>query len=193
MKLSYIVLIAILLTSCGPSAKQMTATAAMAQAQTQTAAPTSTPTATFTATPTSTPTQTPTRTPTRTPIPTKTPIPTATFAFEIPTPNGETAVIVGKVLRQGKIAAYLEIQICQTFISWIEYTYYSSPCNGVKYRVGVNNYGYYIFDEVQPGGYQAIVVILPGNQVVAFYETGKDIFTVKPGQTLFLDEINISY
>ena len=189
MKLSYIVLIAILLTSCGPSAKQMTATAAMAQAQTQTAAPTSTPTATYTSTPTSTPTQTPTRTPTRTPMPTKTPIPTATFAFEIPTPNKGRAVVVGKVLRQGKIAPYWEIQICQTFIGSAKF--YS--CGGMKYRVSINNYGYYIFDNVQPGGYQGIVIIIPGNQVIHFSDFGKDIFTVTSGQTLFLDEIDINY
>lgn len=66
MKALYVLLIAILLAGCGPSAEQMTATAIMAKAQTQTAAPTFTPT--FTSTPTVTPTLTPS--PTITPSPT---------------------------------------------------------------------------------------------------------------------------
>lgn len=68
MKLSYLaILIILLLTACGPSAEQMTATAIMAQAQTQTAAPTHTLTSTTTPTATSLPTAT--LTPTITPIP----------------------------------------------------------------------------------------------------------------------------
>lgn len=64
---SLIILIALLLAACGPSAEQMTATAVVAQAQTQTAAPT------HTLTPTSTPTAT--LVPTITFTPTVTPIP----------------------------------------------------------------------------------------------------------------------
>jgi hypothetical protein len=62
-----LILVAIVLTACGPSAEQMTATAILAQAQTQTAAPTQT----YTPSPTSTPTLTPTVTasPTITPLP----------------------------------------------------------------------------------------------------------------------------
>ncbi len=60
MKNLYALLIVILLSSCGPSAEQITATAEIAQAQTQTAAPTLTPTLTPTITPTSTPASTPT-------------------------------------------------------------------------------------------------------------------------------------
>ncbi len=80
MKALYIVLIAVLLAGCGPSAEQITATAVMAQAQTETAAPTFTPTATFTSTPTQTPTSTltPTNTPTPTPSSTATPAVTST-------------------------------------------------------------------------------------------------------------------
>jgi hypothetical protein len=76
---SYIILIAILLASCGPSAEQITATAEMAQAQTQTAAPTLTPTTTPTITSTATLTFTPTSTftPTFTPTITRTPAPRA--------------------------------------------------------------------------------------------------------------------
>lgn len=62
MKALYVLLIAVLLAGCGPSAEQMTATGVAAQAQTQTAAPTWTPTLT------PTPTQTPTPTFTATPI-----------------------------------------------------------------------------------------------------------------------------
>lgn len=62
MKVSYayIILIAVLLAGCGPSAEQMTATAVIAKAETQTAAPTLAPTIAPTITPTSTPSATPT-------------------------------------------------------------------------------------------------------------------------------------
>ncbi len=62
-----LILLAIVVTACGPSSEQMTATAVVAQAQTQTAAPTQT----FTPSPTFTPTLTPTITasPTITPLP----------------------------------------------------------------------------------------------------------------------------
>lgn len=60
MKALYVLLIAILIAGCAPSAQQMTATNEAAQAQTQTAAPTSTPTLPPTITPTSTPAYTPT-------------------------------------------------------------------------------------------------------------------------------------
>jgi hypothetical protein len=72
MKVSYLILITILLTGCAPSAQQMTATAVMAQAQTETAAPTLTPTLKPTLTPTLTPTPTLTLTPT--PKPSSTPV-----------------------------------------------------------------------------------------------------------------------
>jgi hypothetical protein len=62
MKILYVILSAVLLAGCGPSAEQLTATAVMAQAQTQTAAPTKTPT----------PEPTATRTPSRTPMPSST-------------------------------------------------------------------------------------------------------------------------
>lgn len=74
-KLLYVpilVLIALILTGCGPSAEQLTATAQSAKMMTLTAAPTSTllPTFTPTSTPTVTPSSTPTETPTITPSPT---------------------------------------------------------------------------------------------------------------------------
>ena len=62
MKASYILLIAVILVGCGPSAEQITATAEIARAQTQTAAPTLTPTETQTPIPTNTPEPTPTLT-----------------------------------------------------------------------------------------------------------------------------------
>jgi hypothetical protein len=62
MKLIPFILFAILITACGPSAEQITAIAAEAQARTQTAAPT--PTATQTQTPEPTNTPPPTFTPT---------------------------------------------------------------------------------------------------------------------------------
>ena len=72
MKALSIVLMALLLASCGTSPEHLTATAVMAQAQTQTAAPSLTPTLTPTSTPqpTSTSTSTPTPKPTNTPEPT---------------------------------------------------------------------------------------------------------------------------
>ncbi len=75
----YIIMIAVLLASCGPSAEQITATAELAQAQTQTAEPTLTPTTTSTITSTATVTSTPTLifTPTFTPTITRTPAPRA--------------------------------------------------------------------------------------------------------------------
>ena len=69
MRFLYIILIAVLLASCGPSAEQMTATSEGAITQTHTAAPT------LTLTPTSTPTEMPSPTPSPTPQPTSTPIP----------------------------------------------------------------------------------------------------------------------
>jgi len=63
MKILYVMLVAILIAGCGPSAEEMTATAMIAQAQTQTAAPTKTPTMTPTMTLTPTKTLTPTNTP----------------------------------------------------------------------------------------------------------------------------------
>jgi len=54
MKALYILLIAVFLVGCGPSAEQITATAEIAKAQTQTAAPTLTPTLKPTITPTPT-------------------------------------------------------------------------------------------------------------------------------------------
>lgn len=67
-----LILSGLLLSACGPSAEQLTATAVMAQAQTETAAPT------FTPTPTATVTLTPTVTVTLTPTSTHTSLPTAT-------------------------------------------------------------------------------------------------------------------
>ena len=55
MKAVYILLIAVFLVGCGPSAEQITATAEVAKTQTQTAAPTLTPTETQTPFPTNTP------------------------------------------------------------------------------------------------------------------------------------------
>lgn len=93
MKVIYVVLIALLITGCGPSAEQRTATAEMIQAQTLTAAPTLTPT--FTSTPTQTPA--PTYTPTPTPTLTFTPTPsspkvTGNVQLEFVSPN-EKAII----------------------------------------------------------------------------------------------------
>jgi len=63
MRVLHILLIALTLVGCGPSAEQITATAEVAKIQTQTAAPTSTPTETQTPVPTNTsePTPTPTQ------------------------------------------------------------------------------------------------------------------------------------
>jgi len=55
MRVLYILLIAVFLVGCGPSAEQITATAEIVKAQTQTAAPTLTPTETQTPIPTNTP------------------------------------------------------------------------------------------------------------------------------------------
>jgi len=62
MKVSYfyVLLIATLIASCGPSAQQMAATAETSKMETQTAVPAFTPTITATITPTSTPSSTPT-------------------------------------------------------------------------------------------------------------------------------------
>jgi len=55
MKAVYVLLIAVILAGCGPSAEQITATAEATKIQTQTAAPTFTPTETQTPVPTNTP------------------------------------------------------------------------------------------------------------------------------------------
>lgn len=93
MKVIYVVLIALLITGCGPSVEQMTATAEIIQAQTLTAAPTFTPTLTSTPTQTATPTYTLTPTPTQTFTPTpSSPKVTGNVRLEFVSPN-EKAII----------------------------------------------------------------------------------------------------
>lgn len=116
MKVLYIVLIAILLAGCGPSAEQMTATAVMAQAQTQTAAPTFTSTATLTLTPTQTPTSTltPTNTPTLTPSSTATPDITSTATSKAKVPKSQGGLpgksIANSVLQKDVLKVVLMLE-----------------------------------------------------------------------------------
>ena len=99
---------------------------------------------------------------------------------------------MGRILRAGEPASYMEVQLCSEFDITMKYTSFGSPCSGEKYKVTTNSDGYYIFSKVQPGGYQAIVILLPTNIVMAFYDrTRADIVRVKAGQIMSFDTHDI--
>lgn len=153
---------------------------------TPTISPTVTPTLTLTPTSTTTPTQT------HTPIPTRTSTPTPTFSIVIPNPNEGKGVIVGQLLRNGEPASNIWIQLCGDFFRYGEYGAYVSPCNGQKYKTATNSDGYYVFGNVQPGKYDALVVPLPSNSVLAFfYDSGEALVNIDVGETIFLDTQDI--
>jgi len=126
-KITILCILVILVSACGPSAEQITATAEMAKAETQTAAPTltSTPTSTPSSTPTLTFTPTPTQTltPSATPslpkvmgsvhlnfVPTgeKTVIPEAPFEFELVLKKAGQEFTIKSFDSDGNFFAYLD-------------------------------------------------------------------------------------
>ncbi len=143
--------------------------------------PTATPKPTSTLTPIP-----PTVSSTPTITPTYTLVPTPTLPFAVPQPQEGRAVVVGQIVQAGKAVPSMWVQLCGDFFPG-EYTAYTSPCNGDKYKVSTNQDGYYIF-HVKPGSFDAILVLLPGqNSVLAFYNKyGEPIISVDVGETVFL-------
>src|SRR5271157_6053332 len=147
--------------------------------------PTATSTPTLTPTSTPLPTSTPTLTLTPTLTPTNTPVPTPTLPFIIPTPKAGRGTIWGQALHKGQPAANLDnvdVQLCSQFDTTTNFLF---PCSGMKYRVSLNSYGYYIFSNVQPGGYEGIEFLLPGGWVDMFYRsdaTRHYVVSVQVGQ-----------
>jgi len=118
------------------------------------------PTATLT--PTSTSTSTATNTPTKIPskTPTKTPLPTPTLPIDVPVPQEGKGVVFGQVLKGGLPASNMRVQFCSE--------YFDTPygvCSGVKYQATTDNNGFFIFNKVEPGGYEVFVVLLPGMRI----------------------------
>ena len=168
--------ISLAISACGPG---------QAFGPTLTPTPTITPTSTSTSIP---PTQTSSPTPTLTP--TNTPTPTPTLSFEIPTPREGRGTIVGRILNAGQPVSDMEVHLCGIFNAYIQYTadFGTSPCGGNRGSANIDSNGYYIFSDVLPGGYQAIVVDLPNNNEGAYYNNaGTDLVNVDAGQIVFFN------
>jgi hypothetical protein len=66
------------------------------------------------------------------------------------------------LLKGGIAAPNMPVQLCATYASSI----YGVCGSGEKYKVISDDKGFFVFDKVEPGTYEVVVVLLPNSQVI---------------------------
>jgi len=133
--------------------------------------------------PTLTKTIIPTVKSTRTKAPTKPSRPTPTLPIDVPKPQGGNGVVFGQIINGRIPASDMEVRLCSKYIDSSE-----GVCGtGVKYKTITDSNGFFVFNEVTPGRYEVLVVLLP--EMYIKYWTFK--IDIKAEETINLGSIDI--